>query len=138
MSALLELLGGLTGSALGLALSAYVLRRSLHTRAGREAAEDLAYLSDRLSWFGAGLLRRPNPATSRPRSISACLVGLAVGRLAAAMSDAEKERWAEEMAADLTAVPGRLRRLLFAWRLWRKGAPAIPVRAADAPRSADS
>jgi hypothetical protein len=52
------------------------------------------------------------------------------------MVDAEKERWIEETAADLLAVGGPLRRLLFAFRLWRKGAPGLESAAEPTPRSA--
>lgn len=71
-------------------------------------------------------------------SISRVLVGLAVGRLPSAMSVAERDRWAEEMSADLAEAGGCFRRFLFAVRLWRKGAPSMPVGVETAARSTEN
>jgi len=71
-------------------------------------------------------------------SLTRGMLDLAVRRLPATLDVVERERWAEEMAADAAAIPGRVRRLIFSFGLLRKGAPAIPVGAADASRSADS
>lgn len=70
-------------------------------------------------------------------SFSQWMVRGAVRRLPLDMSEAEKARWASEMAADVASVPGRLRRLRYAFGVWRKGAPKMPVAGAGAPRSAD-
>jgi hypothetical protein len=64
----------------------------------------------------------------RPRlSLSFALIGFAVRRLPAEMSQEERERWETEMRAAAAALPHRrLRRLRFAFNLWRRGAPAMP------------
>jgi hypothetical protein len=74
----------------------------------------------------------------RPRlpSLSRGLVSLAVHRLPAQMSPAEKTRWEEEMKADVAAIPKRPRRFLVAFRIWRKGAAKMPTGSDTAVRPA--
>jgi hypothetical protein len=96
---------------------------------GRELYTAALYrlVSERVSFW--------RPSRRRSATITWGLVELAIGRLPEALSTAEKERWAEEMRADVAAVPGRMPRLLLAFRLWRKGAPEMPVGAEGLPRS---
>ena len=54
------------------------------------------------------------------------LLSLAERRLPEQLSSAEKQRWAQEMRADVASLPRR-RRLKVAYRAWRKGAPKMPV-----------
>jgi hypothetical protein len=110
---------------------AFGLRAMVKSKASREAAEDLARL---VNWASSkGQARMP----TIPRlSISATLVGFAINRLPEAMTMTERERWAEEMTADVSAVTGCIRRLLCAFRLWRKGAPQMPVGREQISRSA--
>jgi hypothetical protein len=62
----------------------------------------------------------------RPPSLSRGLLRLAERRLPSQMDHAEKERWAQEMRADVASLP-RPRRLWVAFNIWRKGAPKMPV-----------
>ncbi|HEX5929423.1 MAG TPA: hypothetical protein VFY48_08520 [Solirubrobacterales bacterium] len=91
----------------------------------------------RIIEFAAGPVRLgPRFSIGRP-SLSRWFVNGAVRRLPDELSDAERERWAEEMRADVASVKGRIKRLRCAYRLWRKGAPEMPVGSPEAPRSAD-
>ncbi len=78
----------------------------------------------------------PRFQIGRP-SLSQWFVNGAIRRLPDELSDAERERWAEEMKADVASVQGRIRRLRCAVRIWRKGAPEMPVGSPETPRSAD-
>jgi hypothetical protein len=77
--------------------------------------------------LGFGELRAP--------SISQSLVGLAERRLPRTLSAAERQRWGEEMRADVASLP-RWKRFWTAFNIWRKGAPKIPLGAEGAARSA--
>ncbi len=63
-------------------------------------------------------LRLPSP--------SQWLVGAATRRLPKEMDPARRKRWAKEMGADVANLPRRSR-LLYAFNIWRKGAPEMPV-----------
>lgn len=88
--------------------------------------------------FGAQRHRRRKETRARPRlpSPSRGLLRLAERRLPDSMGEPERERWAEEMRADVASLP-RHRRLWVAFNVWRKGAPGMPVGSEHAPRSAD-
>lgn len=87
-----------------------------------------------LRWLEGRELVRPRGA--RP-SLSQWVVDGAVRRLPKSLGDAERERWAEEMKADVASIGGRWKRLRCALRIWRRGAPEMPVGSPDTPRSAD-
>jgi len=73
----------------------------------------------------------------RRPSASRLLLGFAVRRLPESMSEEEKERWVQEMGADAASIPRRrFRRIRFAFNLWRKGAPQMPVGEEPAARPA--
>lgn len=87
---------------------------------------------------GAEEWRRPRPQRSvRPSrpSLSRGLLRLAERRLPDALSSAEKERWTQEMRADVASLPRR-KRLRVAFNAWRKGAAGIPTGPENTPRSA--
>lgn len=98
-------------------------------------------MSSRRTWRDLRLLlleARRSPRSGAGRlALSTWLVNGAVHRLPEALSDAERKRWAEEMRADVASVRGRLKRLRCAFRIWRKGAPEMPVGSPETPRSAD-
>jgi hypothetical protein len=126
MSALLSLFGALA-IAMGVGGPNELARRFCETRAtGTAAVRPNVALGELL--YALWLDSR-----ARRRSGRKGLVGLAVHRLPAALDPDEQERWAEEMAADAAAIPGRLRRLRFFVGLWRKGAPGVPVRTSYHP-----
>lgn len=79
---------------------------------------------------------KPRVRTTPRPSISGWLVSAAVQRLPATMGEQEKGRWEEEMRADVASVPRR-RRLVVAFMIWRKGAPAMPTGSELAPRLLD-
>jgi hypothetical protein len=129
-------------SAVGLVLSLAIALVKLKTAVDR-LREERWILSelwrDLRALLAMGWLERREPR--RPRgtrlSVSQWLVDGAVRRLPKGLSDAERERWAEEMKADVASVGGRLKRLRCALRIWRRGAPEMPVGSPETPRSAD-
>jgi hypothetical protein len=129
----MNMLMSLLTSIAALATAALALVTILRSRANRQAVAELIELLQRLPSRTEG--RGGSGGPSR-RHLSLRLLGVAVRRLPPGLPSAERERWAEEMAADLEAIPGHLRRLLFLARLWRRGAAAIPTGSAEAPRSA--
>jgi hypothetical protein len=130
---LLTVAGAASGLLAALSVALLSIRAAQRTSFGRRAVDDLL---DTFLWLGG--LGRPGDMSNRPRrfTMSSRLLGLAVRRLPGGMAEAEKDRWEEEMAADLAAVGGPLRRLLFALRLWRTGAPGLEATGEAAPRSA--
>jgi hypothetical protein len=110
------------------------VRLFVRSSSGRQALDEMLETADWLS----SILRRSGGAGAdvRPFPLSSGLLRLAVRRLPGSLASAEKERWAEEMAADLASVGGPLRRLLFVIRLLRKGAPGLTAAGETAPRSA--
>jgi hypothetical protein len=84
--------------------------------------------------------RGGSAARARPRrpprlpSLSRGIVGLAKRRLPKQMSEPERQRWGDEMMADVAAT-ARQRRLIVAFNIWRKGAPGIPATVGAVPRS---
>jgi hypothetical protein len=85
-------------------------------------------------------LRGRDPRRQRPRrpmapSLSRGLLRLAERRLPRGMGAAERERWTQEMRADVASLPRR-KRLRAAFNIWRKGAPGMPVGTEGTPRSA--
>jgi hypothetical protein len=56
------------------------------------------------------------------------LISAATDRLPEEMDGPTKERWAEEMSADVLAKERFWRRWYYAIGIWRKGAPKMPVR----------
>jgi hypothetical protein len=71
----------------------------------------------------------------RAPSLSQGLVKLAERRLPREMGAVEKQRWGQEMRADVASQPFR-KRLLIAFNAWRKGASKIPVGAGSTARPA--
>jgi hypothetical protein len=67
-------------------------------------------------------------------SLSQCIVSLAVRRLPATMSDEERERWEEELRADVENTLFPLR-TLYALSIWLRGVPAMRAGADDASPS---
>lgn len=81
-------------------------------------------------------LERGRHAGRPTLSISRLLVGAAIRRLPEQMPEAEKERWAAEINGDMASIDGWLRRLVYAFGVWRRGAPAMPSGGDSTPRSA--
>ena len=77
----------------------------------------------------------PQALPGRAPSVTGWLVNAAVRRLPARMGDEERRRWEEEMRADVAGQRGALR-LVYAFGLWRKGAPAMPVGNDETPHPA--
>jgi hypothetical protein len=134
VSSLLSALSAFAGAAAAISLGLGILKILSRTESMGRMLGDLL---ETLDWL-SGLAGRPGRRQARPPGlpVSTALLGLAVRRLPATMADGEKARWVEEMAADLSAVGGPIRRLLFVLRLWRKGAAAMPLGAEGSARSA--
>lgn len=73
-------------------------------------------------------------AARRLPSLSQYIVGLAVDRLPATLSNEERQRWEEEMRADVEET-FPLIRIIYALAIWLRGAPAMPEGTEDAPQS---
>jgi hypothetical protein len=104
------------------------LRLALHVAVVRH---EVRRVNQELNEY-VGIGRRPRvPRLSLIRG----LLSLAERRLPKQMDKAERERWSQEMRADVASLP-RHRRLRVAFDIWRKGAPKMPVGAGAAARSA--
>jgi len=70
-------------------------------------------------------------------SLSHAFISLAIRRLSTQqMSAPEKERWEGEMKADIAVIPGRIRRILVAYRIWHKGSTNMPTGGESSARPA--
>lgn len=72
----------------------------------------------------------------RRPSLTNFLLTAACHRLPAGMSEPERERWIEEMSADVVRNKSLWRRWPYAFGIWRRGAPEMPVGDEALPRTA--
>jgi hypothetical protein len=131
--------GAIVGSVVFFGLLRYVFKIVLKEEDLLSLAESLGEFLRQVSRGGrsnsARQVRSVRFGELRLPSISQGMVGLAERRLPKTLSVAERQRWGEEMRADVASLP-RWKRFWTAFNIWRKGAPKIPVGAESAARSA--